>query len=488
MNEFLSSSHGKSDPYQEDAPLLIPIIDGLIIFCSLFFSGFLYWQFFDKLFLDKMRIWLDIWYSEYLQVAVFALGLFFLFTIVLNTYKSGTSMRRRIYLYPFLTPWAGTVFLLLLVSVGTQSADNFSRKIVMAWFVAVPVLMALWRLLYGLVLYPKIYHKLKRIRTALLGDHESINDIARYLEETPYLATELIGNYDDRLPGNVRKGKLDFPYIGSFSQCIQDAHDNKFDLVYICMPLFAQDRVDGLIKSFSDTTVSVSYIFPTELFINVLRPTLQSISGHYAVGVFESPHTGLNSDVKRMEDIVLGSIILLLITLPMIVIAALIKVTSPGPILFKQHRYGLSGKEFVMYKFRSMTTADDGDEIKQAVRHDTRVTALGKFLRKTSLDELPQFINVLKGEMSIVGPRPHAVAHNEEFRKLIPGYMLRHKVKPGITGLAQVMGFRGETDTCDKMEGRVRYDLEYIQNWNVRLDLKIIFLTLFKGFVGKDVY
>ena len=161
---------------------------------------------------------------------------------------------------------------------------------------------------------------------------------------------------------------------------------------------------------------------------------------------------------------------------------------SPGPVIFKQRRYGLSGDTFWVWKFRSMSTQDNGDNIQQASKNDKRITRLGSFLRRSSLDELPQFINVLQGTMSIVGPRPHAVAHNELYRQEIDQYMLRHIVKPGITGWAQINGWRGETDTPDKMQKRIEFDLHYIRNWSVVLDIKIIFLTLFKGFINKNAY
>jgi putative colanic acid biosynthesis UDP-glucose lipid carrier transferase len=156
-----------------------------------------------------------------------------------------------------------------------------------------------------------------------------------------------------------------------------------------------------------------------------------------------------------------------------------VKLSAPGPVLFKQRRYGLDGKRIVVYKFRSMTVAEDGELVRQATRNDARVTRFGAFLRRTSLDELPQFINVLQGRMSVVGPRPHAVAHNEMYRKLIRGYMIRHKVKPGVTGFAQVNGWRGETDTVDKMKRRIEYDLQYLRNWSLLLDLQIIVKTVF---------
>ena len=200
------------------------------------------------------------------------------------------------------------------------------------------------------------------------------------------------------------------------------------------------------------------------------------------------PMDGANRIVKRIEDIILATLILALISIPMLMIAFCVRMTSPGPALFRQKRYGIDGKSIEVWKFRSMKVMENGAKVTQATRGDNRITPFGAFLRRTSLDELPQFINVLRGEMSIVGPRPHAIAHNEEYRKIISGYMLRHKVKPGITGWAQINGWRGETDTVDKMEKRIEYDLDYIRNWSLFLDLKIVFLTVFKGFINKNAY
>jgi putative colanic acid biosynthesis UDP-glucose lipid carrier transferase len=192
--------------------------------------------------------------------------------------------------------------------------------------------------------------------------------------------------------------------------------------------------------------------------------------------------------VKRATDIIISSLILSLIWPLMLGIAIAIKRGSPGPVFFKQRRYGLDGKEILVYKFRTMTVCEDGARIEQAKKNDQRITRLGAFLRRTSLDELPQFINVLEGTMSIVGPRPHAVAHNEQYRKLIRGYMIRHKVRPGITGWAQVNGLRGETETVDKMKKRVEYDLDYLKHWSASLDIRIIFRTLFVVWKGSNAY
>ena len=192
--------------------------------------------------------------------------------------------------------------------------------------------------------------------------------------------------------------------------------------------------------------------------------------------------------VKRTLDILLSAVGIVVLSPLFLAVAVWIKLDSPGPVLFRQHRYGLDGERILVYKFRSMTVCENGDQITQAQANDRRVTPLGAFLRRTSLDELPQFINVLQGRMSIVGPRPHAVAHNEMYRKLIKGYMIRHKVKPGITGLAQVNGARGETDTVEKMEVRIRYDLEYLRHWSLRLDLMIIAKTILVAFRDPNAY
>jgi putative colanic acid biosysnthesis UDP-glucose lipid carrier transferase len=196
----------------------------------------------------------------------------------------------------------------------------------------------------------------------------------------------------------------------------------------------------------------------------------------------------VNGVVKRASDVLLALLILIL-TLPLLLAIAIgVKLSSRGPVIFRQRRYGLDGREILVYKFRSMTVTEDGDVIHQAKRGDGRVTRFGAFLRRYSLDELPQFINVLQGRMSVVGPRPHAVAHTELYRKLIKGYMIRHKVRPGITGWAQVNGLRGETDTLDKMEGRIVYDLAYLRQWSLRLDLWIVLKTPFVALNGRNAY
>lgn len=274
---------------------------------------------------------------------------------------------------------------------------------------------------------------------------------------------------------------------GDLCQLVEDAKSGRIDRVYIAMSMEQEKLIKDTVADLSDTTCSVMLI-PDIFTFNILQSRSEEINGVPVVSLFDTPMSGINQVIKRIEDIILSIFILLFISPVLLLIAAMVKFTSSGPVIFKQRRYGMDGRAIEVWKFRSMSVMEDGDKVVQAKKGDTRITSVGAFLRRTSLDELPQFVNVLKGDMSIVGPRPHAVAHNEQYRKLINGYMLRHKMKPGITGWAQINGWRGETDTLEKMQKRVEFDLDYIRNWSVWLDVKIVFLTIFKGFIHKSAY
>jgi putative colanic acid biosysnthesis UDP-glucose lipid carrier transferase len=230
------------------------------------------------------------------------------------------------------------------------------------------------------------------------------------------------------------------------------------------------------------------YFVPDMFVTELIQGRIDSVNGMPVLGVFDSPFSGASGLIKRASDIVLSLLILALASPVLLLLALLVKLTSPGPAIFRQRRYGLDGEEIVVYKLRTMTVTEDGDVVRQATRSDSRVTKLGAFLRRTSLDELPQFINVLQGRMSIVGPRPHPVALNELYRKLIKGYMQRHKVRPGLTGWAQIHGLRGETESVDKMKARIDYDLEYLRNWSLRLDLYIIAKTAWVVLKGENAH
>lgn len=257
------------------------------------------------------------------------------------------------------------------------------------------------------------------------------------------------------------------------------------DHVYVSGTLMPE-VLARVVEVFRDSTVSL-HLVPDTHGIPLLRPGATMCGSIPVVSLQDTPFIGVSGLVKRAEDLLLGAVALVLVLPVMALIAVLVKLTSRGPVLFRQRRYGLNGESIRVLKFRTMTVAEDGEVVDQARRVDPRVTGFGRWLRKTSLDELPQLFNVLGGSMSLVGPRPHAVSHNEYYRSRIEGYMLRHKVKPGITGLAQVSGYRGETETLDKMQGRVTLDLRYLQDWSLVLDLYILARTPFSLF-GRGVY
>ncbi len=406
-----------------------------------------------------------------------------------------------------LLNWLLTVSALLVVGFVAKTSHDYSRATMLVWFALATGGLLAWRVGMRLFLQ-EVRMRGRNTRTvAICGATESGLRMAEHIQQSPWYGLNLVGFYDDRYggPGETQHvGAMEaeddddadrvvavpagFGGIrGGFEHLIADARAGKIDTIYVAISLRGEGRIRELISRLADTTVSV-HVVADLLLSDLLQSGWSTVGSIPVLSVFDTPFRGINSWLKRMEDIVLGSIILALIALPMAIIAAAIKLTSRGPIFFQQTRYGLNGEPIRVLKFRTMHVAEDGAKVKQAQRNDPRITKLGALLRRTSLDELPQFINVLRGDMSIVGPRPHAVAHNEEFRGLIPGYMLRHKVKPGITGWAQVNGWRGETDTLGKMEKRIEHDLAYIRRWDLWLDLKIIFLTVFGQKTWRNAY
>ena len=270
-------------------------------------------------------------------------------------------------------------------------------------------------------------------------------------------------------------------------QFLAHARHGQYDLIYLALPLCEQGDLQSLIRELADSASSV-YLVPDIFTFDLLNARTELIDGLPTISIYDTPFTLADQFLKRALDISVSLGALLMLSPLLLGLAAAVRLTSSGPALFKQTRYGLNGRPIQVWKFRSMTTQDNGSVVIQATQNDSRLTPIGAFLRRSSLDELPQFINVLTGSMSVVGPRPHAVAHNELYRQQIPGYMLRHKVKPGITGWAQVNGWRGETDVLEKMQKRIEFDIEYIRRWSLYLDVKIIVLTAFKGFFGKNAY
>jgi len=376
-----------------------------------------------------------------------------------------------------LAGWILIVALLITLGWATRTLGSFDERVLLAWIAFSPAATFAAQLLVPLAM-PRLLKAEGLERVAVIVGAGSLGrKLAERIEATPFLGVKVGGYFDDR--GAERLGDLEpGQMLGAVEDIASYVKTHKVDLIYLALPMASQPRILKLLDELCDTTASV-YFAPDIFLFDLIQARMDTIGGMPVLAVCETPFYGVNGLVKRASDIVLAALILVLISPVLAAVALGVKLSSPGPVIFKQRRYGLSGEEILVYKFRSMRATDDGPVVKQATKDDPRITRFGAFIRKTSLDELPQFINVLQGRMSIVGPRPHAVAHNEMYRKLIKSYMIRHKVKPGITGWAQVNGLRGETETVDKMKARIEYDLDYLRHWSLALDLKIIWKTVF---------
>lgn len=372
--------------------------------------------------------------------------------------------------------WLAASGILMGLSFFLKVSDNYSRL----WF----AVMLFGSALMSLSLRFGVFVLLRRLRSSGLN-----------------LKSVLLVDSGGQSAGQLNNGR-DLPEYGFRIQStllfedseqwieglVERIYNEKVHEVWLCLPLSAGGAVRAILYALRHHMVTIRFI-PEMGDTKLLNHRVSHIAGIYSLDLNCSPFDDTPARVvKRIEDILLAGIITVLIIPLLLTIAVVIKISSPGPVLFKQKRMGINGRTFKVYKFRSMVLHDEEGAVTQAKRNDARITKVGAFLRRTSLDELPQFINVLQGRMSVVGPRPHALVHNEYYKELVESYMQRHKVKPGITGWAQVSGYRGETDTLEKMQKRVEYDLWYIDNWSLWIDLKIVFLTLWKGFVNKNAF
>jgi putative colanic acid biosynthesis UDP-glucose lipid carrier transferase len=384
------------------------------------------------------------------------------------------------------TSWLSLLVILALCGYATRSLQFFNPAVLLWWAIVTPVLQWLAyfngrKLLRRLALRPE-----NRRRAVVVGAGALGVKVARAFQARGDMGLSFLGYFDDRADERV-DGDAVLQRLGTLRQVAPYIREHGIHEVYITLPLGSQPRIAELLEQVQGTTASVFFV-PDVFGITIIQGRLEDMNGVPVVGLCETPFTGTNRLVKRLSDLVLASAVLVLTAPLLLAIAIGVKLSSLGPVIFKQRRNGLDGEEIVIYKFRSMRAQDDGAVVPQASKADPRITPFGAFLRRSSLDELPQFINVLQGRMSIVGPRPHAVAHNEQFRRLIKTYMVRHKVKPGITGWAQIHGHRGETDTVAKMQARVEYDLEYLRNWSLGLDLQIIARTIKLVFFDRHAY
>ena len=392
-------------------------------------------------------------------------------TAIYRSWRNGNLLE---YVRDTLVGWSIVIAVLLLLNFAADFSYHYSTRVILTWFIVTPIALLISHIAVRVI--ADEMRKEGGLRSAVIvGANETSLKLAKRIAEFPYLLIDIRGFFDERDDNRVPEG-LGLR-LGGITDVAGYARKHNIQMIFISLPMSAQPRIREIIDDLHDATASI-YFLPDVYVFDLMQARFNNVGGIPLVAVCESPFSGLDSVVKNVSDFVLALVFLVLLSPLMLCIALAVVLTSPGPAIFRQRRYGLNGEEITVYKFRSMTVREDGSDVVQAQKNDSRVTKIGAFLRRTSLDELPQFFNVLQGRMSIVGPRPHAVAHNELYRKLIKGYMLRHKVRPGITGWAQVNGMRGETEVLDKMQGRIDHDLYYLQNWSIWLDLWIIMRTV----------
>jgi len=388
--------------------------------------------------------------------------------------------------FSLILRWLVLLALLFTIGFATKTSEEFPRRVVLTWALVTPI-----PLIFVSIAVNEIVRRFmlasSNIRAAVIAGYNDVSEVLlQRIKADPRLGLRIVGFFDDR---SVERLGLspDEGLLGGLSDLPTYVQAHKTDVIFISLPMRQVQRVVDLLDELRDTTASI-YFVPDIFVMDLIQSRTADVSGVPVVAMCETPFQGTRGVIKRLMDVGISFLALVLLAPFMLVIGLLIKVSSPGPIIFRQRRYGLDGQIIDVYKFRTMTVTEDGAHIRQATRDDARFTPIGRFLRRYSLDELPQLFNVLAGSMSLVGPRPHAVAHNEEYRKLIKGYMVRHKVLPGITGLAQVNGCRGETTRLEDMKARIEYDLDYLRQWKPTLDIKILFQTALQVLGDRKAY
>ena len=383
--------------------------------------------------------------------------------------------------------WFLVLAALLGIAYITRSPlQHYPRRVFLTWAAVTPAVLIVTTLATQEFMRRFLMNAFNARSAIIAGYNTSSLELSRRLRRNPGMRLEVAGFFDDRSVDRLGL-EPEATLIGPLEELGAYVKSNRTDVIFIALPIRHLKRVMNLLDDLRDTTASIYYV-PDIFVFDLIQARSGEIQGIPVVAMCETPFYGYRGVAKRLTDIFFSVAILLMLLPVLAVVAALVKWSSPGPIIFKQRRYGLDGQEIAVYKFRTMRVTEDGDLVRQATKFDDRITPIGALLRRSSLDELPQLINVLQGRMSLVGPRPHAIAHNEEYRKLIKGYMVRHKVLPGITGLAQVNGCRGETARLEEMQARINYDLDYLRHWSPMLDIKIILLTVVKLFRDDKAY
>ncbi len=424
----------------------------------------------------------DEFSTEYFILATITFLLMTIIYHIVGVYRHENV--RNDYISSLLQGWGSLVLLLGVFGFVTKTSETFSRQVILTWTVTGFLGQLLVYYLTRKVLTRAIT---ETIPTLIIGGGDLGRHIASHINSNMWIPDHVVGVIDDDEAVGRQWEELGIPWLGGMTKLHEAVAENGVRRVYMAMPMDKSNLVKPLALDLVDSNVDV--IWAPDIFgVSLLNHSIKEIAGVPLISLSETPLIGGSALAKTAMDKILASIALVLVSPIMLATAVAVKLSSPGPVFFKQKRHGWDGRIVDIYKFRSMKVHEESDgQVTQAKKNDDRVTAVGRFIRRTSIDELPQLFNVLEGSMSLVGPRPHAIAHNEFYKGKIGAYMLRHRIKPGLTGLAQVNGFRGETDTIDKMQNRVNYDLAYINNWSIWLDIEILFRTVFVLF-GKNVY
>ena len=384
--------------------------------------------------------------------------------------------------------WMATLVTLTFFAFVTKTGPDFSRGWFLIWLVVGWVFLVISRIVLRLALQKLRSRGFNQRRVAIVGSQAKAEELAMRLTNAPWAGLVVAGKFESTAKGAETAPPSPVERDNDFADLVAFVGTGSVDQVWIAVPLRDEATIHRVQHALRHSPVDIRYL-PDVSGFQLLNNSIAEVAGLPVISLSSSGMDEIDRLVKRTEDVVLATLILLLISPLMVLIAFGVIRSSPGPVLFRQRRLGMGGEEITVLKFRSMVVHSEAPgSVTQALKGDRRITPFGVFLRRTSLDELPQFFNVLSGKMSIVGPRPHALAHNEQYKLLVDRYMARHKIKPGITGWAQVNGFRGETDTLEKMQKRVQYDLYYIENWSLWLDIKIILLTILRGFRHPNAY
>ena len=435
--------------------------------------------------------------QDYIIFLLVLLGLVSVMYDRFAIYRTSSSFYRK--LFSLFNAWFISFLALFVVGFLTNQSYIYSRDFIIELFIVGFVVQAIIHFVVRSINYRINKHSQTTDNVIIVGQGQLANYLEHKITANPWLNQRVIGNVsineNTKRRKKFEKSELnDYPtsriiLLGNVSELPLLIDEHAIDTVYIVTPLESSTVLEELYFVLLDKHVTIHWI-PDIFSLRLINHSVKEIAGIPVLTLSETPLTGISRLAKSVEDKILSSLILIAISPVLLVIALLVKIDSPGPVFFRQNRTGWNGKTFSIWKFRSMVAQNqvlDNAVIKQAERNDPRITKIGAFIRKTSIDELPQLFNVITGDMSLVGPRPHAVQHDEVYSERINDYYARHNIKPGMTGLAQVRGYRGETKEIDQMTKRIESDIEYINNWSIWLDLSILFRTI-RVFTSKDVY